>query len=215
MEQEWQKCSLKTQHTLFPWFKFTCHFVSVIYCCITNYPYTSAAQDNTYFLSNSFCGSGVWAWLSWVLPFTLWSRFNQGSICFQAHFVLLAGFNSLWAVELRPLVPWWLLARGRPQFRDMWVSIEQHVSSKTAREPATRWKSCILNLVTKVKSQNPYCIPSVRIKSKDFLVVPWLRLHAPNVGDLGSIHGQGTRSHMPQLRVQMAKLRPGSAKYIN
>ena len=25
MEQEWQKCSLKTQHTLFPWFKYTCH----------------------------------------------------------------------------------------------------------------------------------------------------------------------------------------------
>ena len=24
----------------------------------------------------------------------------------------------------------------------------------------------------------------------------WLRLHAPNAGDLGSIPGQGTRSHM-------------------
>ena len=29
----------------------------------------------------------------------------------------------------------------------------------------------------------------------------WLRLHAPNAGYLGSIPGQGTRSHMPQLRV--------------
>ena len=32
------------------------------------------------------------------------------------------------------------------------------------------------------------------------LVVQWLRLHAPNVGGLGSIPGQGTRSHMLQTR---------------
>ena len=31
------------------------------------------------------------------------------------------------------------------------------------------------------------------------LVVPWLRLQAPNAGGLGSIPGQGTRSHMLQL----------------
>ncbi|TEA31633.1 hypothetical protein DBR06_SOUSAS7710076, partial [Sousa chinensis] len=30
------------------------------------------------------------------------------------------------------------------------------------------------------------------------LVVQWLRLHARNTGGLGSIPGQGTRSHMPQ-----------------
>ena len=34
----------------------------------------------------------------------------------------------------------------------------------------------------------------------------WLRHHAPNAGGLGSIPGQGTRSHMPQLRaVQTSK----------
>ena len=33
------------------------------------------------------------------------------------------------------------------------------------------------------------------------LVVPWLRLHAPNAGGLGSIPDQGTRSHMPQLKI--------------
>ena len=27
-------------------------------------------------------------------------------------------------------------------------------------------------------------------------MVQWLRLHAPNAGDPGSIPGQGTRSHM-------------------
>ena len=32
------------------------------------------------------------------------------------------------------------------------------------------------------------------------LVVQWLRLHAPNAGGKGSIPGQGTRFHMPQLR---------------
>ena len=34
-----------------------------------------------------------------------------------------------------------------------------------------------------------------------FLVVQWLRIHAPNAGDMGSITGQGTRSHVRQLRV--------------
>ena len=37
------------------------------------------------------------------------------------------------------------------------------------------------------------------------LVVQWLRLHAPNAGDLGSIPGQGTRSHMQQVRLSTAK----------
>ena len=32
-----------------------------------------------------------------------------------------------------------------------------------------------------------------------FLVVQWLRLHAPEAGSLGLIPGQGTRSHIPQL----------------
>ena len=31
------------------------------------------------------------------------------------------------------------------------------------------------------------------------MVVPWLRPCAPTAGSLGSIPGQGTRSHMPQL----------------
>ena len=35
------------------------------------------------------------------------------------------------------------------------------------------------------------------------LVVQWLRLSIPNARGLGSIPGQGTRSHLPQLRVSM------------
>ena len=42
---------------------------------------------------------------------------------------------------------------------------------------------------------------------KASLVVQWLRLHVPNAGVLGSIPGQGTISHMLQLRVRMPQLR--------
>ena len=34
-----------------------------------------------------------------------------------------------------------------------------------------------------------------------------LRLRTPNAGGLGSIPGQGTTSHMPQLRVRMPQLK--------
>ena len=52
------------------------------------------------------------------------------------------------------------------------------------------------------------------------LVVQWLRLHDPNAGDSGSIPGQGTRSHRPQLkkptghnwRSCMPQLNPGADK---
>ena len=39
------------------------------------------------------------------------------------------------------------------------------------------------------------------------LVVQWLRLCTPNAGGLGSIPGQGARSHMQQLRPSEAKLK--------
>ncbi|TEA34510.1 hypothetical protein DBR06_SOUSAS10710064, partial [Sousa chinensis] len=39
------------------------------------------------------------------------------------------------------------------------------------------------------------------------LIVQWLRLCSPNAGGLGSIPGQGTGSHMPQLRVHMLQLK--------
>ena len=54
-------------------------------------------------------------------------------------------------------------------------------------------------------------ISILKYKVGDFLVVQWLRLHASNVGGLGSIPGQGTGSHMPQLRV-LLQLRPDIAK---
>ena len=39
------------------------------------------------------------------------------------------------------------------------------------------------------------------------LVVQWLRLLAPNAGGLGLIPGQGTRSHMPQLKMSCAMIK--------
>ena len=49
---------------------------------------------------------------------------------------------------------------------------------------------------------SPCCLQDTvhsRPWERDFLVVQWLRLHVPNAGGLGSIPGQGTRSHVPQL----------------
>ena len=47
----------------------------------------------------------------------------------------------------------------------------------------------------------PSMAPNHRIKLEHWisLVVQWLRLHAPKAGGLGSIPGQGTRSHMLQF----------------
>ena len=46
------------------------------------------------------------------------------------------------------------------------------------------------------------------------LVVQWLRLHVPNAGDTGWLSGQGTRSHIPQLRVHGLQLRLSAAREI-
>ena len=45
------------------------------------------------------------------------------------------------------------------------------------------------------------------------LVVQWLRLCTPNAGALGLIPGQGTRSHMLQLRLHFPQLNIPHAKY--
>ena len=38
-------------------------------------------------------------------------------------------------------------------------------------------------------------------------MVQWLRLHAPSTGGPGLVPGQGSRSHMLQLRVHMPQLK--------
>ena len=47
------------------------------------------------------------------------------------------------------------------------------------------------------------------------LAVQWLRLHAPNAGDPGSIPGQGTRSPMPQLKILHAATMTWRSQIIN
>ena len=38
-------------------------------------------------------------------------------------------------------------------------------------------------------------------------MVQWLRLHTPDAGGLGSFFGQGTRAHMPQLKIPRAAIK--------
>ena len=42
-------------------------------------------------------------------------------------------------------------------------------------------------------------------KGKTALVAQWLTLYGPNAGSLGLIPGQGTRSHMLQLKTSAIK----------
>ena len=43
-------------------------------------------------------------------------------------------------------------------------------------------------------------------------MVQWLRFCAPSAGGPGSVPGQGTRSHMPQLKSLCAAVRLGAAE---
>ena len=56
------------------------------------------------------------------------------------------------------------------------------------------------------KTLDPVLDMKVKI-DRNFLMVQWLRLQAPNVGGLDSIPSQGTRSHMLQPRVHMPQLK--------
>ena len=50
----------------------------------------------------------------------------------------------------------------------------------------------------KAETDFPYSLNKYTVGTS--LVVQWLRLQAPNAGVLGLTPGQGTRSHMPQLK---------------
>ena len=57
--------------------------------------------------------------------------------------------------------------------------------------------------------------PNLHSEMYTFLVVQWLRLHTPNAGGPGVIHGEGTRSHMLQpkkKRSLVPQLSPDEAK---
>ena len=62
-----------------------------------------------------------------------------------------------------------------------------------------------VQMVKSIKNNKRMIISKEQYRTS--LVVQWLRLHPHNAGALGSSPGQGTRSHMPQLRVHMPQLK--------
>ena len=50
---------------------------------------------------------------------------------------------------------------------------------------------------------------------RTFLVVQWLSFCASNAGGVGSILGQGTRSHMLQLKISHATIKIEDPTYPN
>ena len=83
--------------------------------------------------------------------------------------------------------------------------------------------SCPLPLPVSVRSQE--AMPDGTLKKRSWetsLIVQWLRLPTPDAGGLGSIPGQGTRSHTlwlsshtRQQKSCVLQLRPGAAKKLN
>ena len=71
-----------------------------------------------------------------------------------------------------------------------WV-LEQSATRKMPTSPSRN----------KTKQKNHKNQALKKAHSGTSLVVQWLRLCTPNAGGPGSIPGQGTRSHMPQLKI--------------
>ena len=63
-----------------------------------------------------------------------------------------------------------------------------------------KWEEKSFKSVKKKKKKNSWAGESSQ-------EVQWLRFHSPNAGGPGSIPGQGTGSHIPQLRDRMLLLK--------
>lgn len=61
-----------------------------------------------------------------------------------------------------------------------------------------------LRMTLSIHHQTQLGLPLKYIQGLPWIVVQWLRLCALNAGGLGLIPGQGTRSHMPQLKIRSA-----------
>ena len=71
---------------------------------------------------------------------------------------------------------------------------------------AATWIDLEIIILSKTEKDMPYditCTWNLKYNTRTSLVGQWLRLHAPRAGSLGLIPGQGTRSHMLQIRVHM------------
>ena len=76
--------------------------------------------------------------------------------------------------------------------------------------PLLFWTASALDTISEAKLKEKYHLKDQEIGTS--LAVHWLRLCASNARGPGLIPGWGTGSHMPQLRVCMQQLRPGTAK---
>ena len=61
------------------------------------------------------------------------------------------------------------------------------------------------------EGRTPDCLHQ-NLSSGTSVMVQWLRLRVPNAGDPSLIPGQAPRSHVLQLKVSLAQIRPGAAK---
>ena len=80
---------------------------------------------------------------------------------------------------------------------DIWQKPTQHCKAIILQLKVSKFFFKVKNITKQKPFKSPY--PGIS------LVVQWLRRHATYAGNPGSIPGQGTRSHMPQLR-------PGTSK---
>ena len=64
-----------------------------------------------------------------------------------------------------------------------------------------------VSVVSWASSLHTVSSSNIRILSRTSLVGQWLRLHAPNAGDPGSLPGQGTKSHSQQLKGSHVQLK--------
>ena len=80
-----------------------------------------------------------------------------------------------------------------------WLYFHQNATYTHGRECKTNWKE--------KKKKTHYWFSSPKTSWGTSLVIQWLSLHTLSAGDLGLILGQGTRSHMLQLRVFMLQLK--------
>ena len=79
------------------------------------------------------------------------------------------------------------------------------LATNPSRKPKKSWDSQGINI--HLSSLQFFFFFLKTVTTGTSLVVQWLRLHAPNAGRPGSIPGQGTRSHMLQLRVCVPQIK--------
>ena len=133
------------------------------------------------------------------------------------------------SLDLSPEVP---TVRGGSLLRDeLGVDPERARGKQDGAEGEVNRKTVVtkphLTLQVLWSWDSPSVLSPEDAREGTSLVIQWLRLHAPSVGGPGSILGQGTRSHVPQLKIMptatkmqdgrscVPQLRPGTAKEVN